>query len=69
MAERVAHGTDQFDRTVIAQAEGVLSAREHVDIAVAAETLRGRALARGVSIEQVAREVVASTQPTEGDHD
>ena len=62
MAEREPYEQNQLDWIVIAQAQGVVSARERVDITEAAELLRGRARARGLSIEHVARDLMDSMQ-------
>lgn len=62
MTESVPHEEAQLDWTLIAQAEGVLSARERVSITEAAEMLRDRAQALGMPVEHVARELVDSTR-------
>ncbi len=60
MAERVRHELDEPEWVVVAQAEGILSARDHIDILEAAVALRTRAAASGTPIEEVARELVRS---------
>ena len=66
MAEREPYEKNPLDWVVIAQAEGVVSARERVGITEAAELLRGRARARGLSIEHVARDLMDSMQSRAG---
>jgi AmiR/NasT family two-component response regulator len=58
MAEHVPHGDDEPDWIVIAQAEGVLSARDHIGILEAATALRTKAEALGVPIDQFAQDLV-----------
>jgi hypothetical protein len=58
MAEHVRHEDDEPDWIVIAQAEGILSARNHIDILEAATALRTKAEALGVPIDQFAHDLV-----------
>jgi hypothetical protein len=48
------------DWVVVAQAEGILSARHHFGIAEATARLRAEAFAVGVSIEELAEDLVRS---------
>jgi AmiR/NasT family two-component response regulator len=58
MTEHVPHEDDEPDWVAIAQAEGVLSARERISVTEAATALRTRARARGVSVDKFARDLV-----------
>jgi hypothetical protein len=63
-----AHAQDQYtepDWVVIAQAEGILSARHHLGIADAIVWLRSEALAFGVPVEQLAEDLVRSAGPAD----
>jgi AmiR/NasT family two-component response regulator len=63
MAEDVPHEDDEPDWVAIAQAEGMLSAREHVTVREASIALRARALAIGVPVDELARDLVRSARP------
>jgi AmiR/NasT family two-component response regulator len=58
MTEYVPHADDEPDWVVIAQAEGIVAARDHTGITEAAIALRTRARTLGVPIEQLAQDLV-----------
>ena len=68
MAEHVPHADGEPDWVVILQAEGILSARNHSSITEAALALRTHALALGVSIDQLAQDLVRA-MPHESSND
>ena len=63
MAEHVPHEDDEIDWVVVAQADGILPARDHISITQAATALRSRARALGVPIDQVAKERYRAYDP------
>jgi AmiR/NasT family two-component response regulator len=60
MAEHVRDVDDEPGWVVIAQAEGLLSARDHITVREASIALRTRALAIGVPVDQLAQDLVRS---------
>lgn len=66
MAAHGSHEDDEPDWVVIAQAEGILAARDHVSITEAAAALPVRARALGVSIDRFARDLVRSRRSGSG---
>jgi hypothetical protein len=66
--QHVPHEDDEPDWVVIAQAEGILAARDHIGVTEAAIAMRTHALALGVSTDQLAQDLVRAT-PHESSND
>jgi hypothetical protein len=66
MVEHVPQKDDEPTWVVVAQAEGILAARDHVSITEAAAALPVRARALGVSIDRFARDLVRSRRSGSG---
>jgi hypothetical protein len=67
MAAHGSHEDDEPDWVVIAQAEGILAARDGTDVAAAAAALRDRARTLGVPVDQLARDLVRSRRSASGE--
>lgn len=54
---------DELDWVLIAQAEGIVSARDRISITRAAAALRARARTLDMPIDQLAKDLVRSLRP------
>lgn len=67
MAEHRQHQVDdEPDWVLIAQAEGIVSARDRISITEAAAALRDRAQTLDMAIDQLAKDLVRSLRPSHG---